>query len=1438
VKILYLEDNPNDALLTQRALNKATPPINVDIVHTLFDAFQRLENPPENYDLVLTDLNLPDGTGLNLLNRIRSLSLPYAVVVVTGQSDEDIAIAALKAGADDYISKNDEYLSRLPTTLQSAIERYHDEIARHSRSLHVLYAESNESDIEQTSQHMRKHAAHIQIEFVTSADQLFKILSSQNLRDHFDVILLDYLMPEINALDLLKNLNETRILDVPIVLITGHGSEDVVSQAVKLGASDYVVKNPGYLYKLPALIENSFHRTELIREQAALREAEARYRVLVEQSPVATYVDAIDDSSSTFYISNRIEEICGYPVSDWMNNKDFWFSIIHPGDIERVQEENFRTNQCFEPFQMEYRIIARDGRTIWVRDEAIIMLDKDGKPHHWQGVLLNITEKKLSDEGLRRRDAIMEAMSAAAENFLVASWRENIQSVLEHLGMAADVSRAYIFQNRLSHDDRIISDQIYEWAAPEIKAQIDNPSMTGFDFIKEGFSRWIPLMSQGQPVFGIVRNMGEGEKNIFSSQGILSIACMPIFVDQAWWGFIGFDECKGERDWSSAEIDALKTSANILGAAIQRLNAENALQRQLNELTVLQAVSSTAMKSTSIDELISTTTLTIGNLLYPDNCGVFLFDEVMNTLIRHPSYRGLDDNLPSKPIYPGKGIVGQVFENSTPLLIPNVKLAQDYISIHPDIMSEMAVPLRVGERAIGVLNVESLQLANYTLDDLRLLITIAGLLSVAMEKIRLLESEHRRLQESETLRQAAAVISTSLDLEIVLDTILSSVNKVVPYDSACIFLSENESSTLHIVAAQGFADNSAVLEMTFPEPSDLLKEVFNKRQIVIIDDLQKDNRYKKWGPEIDQIRGWMGVPLISRDEVMGYLTLDSLKPGAYSTSNAVLTQTFAYQAAAAISNASLYQETRSRLRELEVINRISSTLRSSITEEEMLPQLLRETLGALGTDSGSIWLYDRSTLHFSQTSSQGWFNQLPVTNVSREEGLISHILKSEQPYSISDFSEDEIISQKNRKSILDGWSGAGIPIRISSEMIGVLFVSVKHPRQLTKGELTLLATIAEMTGNAIHRAQLYSRSEQQVERLTALRDVDIAIGSSFDLKMTLDVIIDRVVNQLQVDAATILLFNPLTQTLDYSVGRGLRTSNKQNLHLRLGQSLAGKASLENTMVTITDIRESEVIPDHFRQEGFLSYFNVPLNAKGQIKGVLEVFMRQPYSPAADWLEFLSSLGGQTAIAIDNAQLFSNLQRSNIELELAYDTTLEGWGKALEIRDQETEGHTQRVTEMTLKLARRLGFEGEDLVQIRRGTLLHDIGKMGIPDEILRKPGTLTEQEWVIMRKHVEYAYTLLNPIDYLQKAMDIPYCHHERWNGSGYPRGLKGEEIPLPARIFAVIDVWDALLSDRPYRSAWVRDKVVDYILEQSGIQFDSKVVDVFMELVAAGEMD
>jgi putative nucleotidyltransferase with HDIG domain len=212
------------------------------------------------------------------------------------------------------------------------------------------------------------------------------------------------------------------------------------------------------------------------------------------------------------------------------------------------------------------------------------------------------------------------------------------------------------------------------------------------------------------------------------------------------------------------------------------------------------------------------------------------------------------------------------------------------------------------------------------------------------------------------------------------------------------------------------------------------------------------------------------------------------------------------------------------------------------------------------------------------------------------------------------------------------------------------------------------------------------------------------------------------------------------------------------------------------------------------------------------------------------VDFLETLGGQTAIAVENSMLFQGLQRSNFELAMAYDATIEGWSHALYLRDHETEGHTQRVTDMTLKLARKIGLSDERLVSIRRGALLHDIGKMGVPDYILYKPEELTEAEQQIMKQHPQLAYDMLEPITYLRDSLDIPYCHHEKWDGTGYPNGLSGTQIPLEARLFAIVDVWDAVTTDRPYRKSWPRQKALDYVREESGKHFDPQLVEIFLQ--------
>ncbi|HET6261887.1 MAG TPA: HD domain-containing phosphohydrolase, partial [Chloroflexia bacterium] len=518
------------------------------------------------------------------------------------------------------------------------------------------------------------------------------------------------------------------------------------------------------------------------------------------------------------------------------------------------------------------------------------------------------------------------------------------------------------------------------------------------------------------------------------------------------------------------------------------------------------------------------------------------------------------------------------------------------------------------------------------------------------------------------------------------------------------------------------------------------------------------------------------------------------------------------------------------------LSRVASRLNAQLDLDALLQALCEELAGALNMHGAAVALVDEKrqmlvvqcevglpedfkgkTLEFPLAAYKQFAEQQGTSALMEDV----HALKGAGTY-------DGIIDLGMRTFAVASMLREG-------QLVGVLGVfSLGEPQKLTEQALFLMQGIADQATQAIVNARLFTDAQRRLDFVQALHSIDLAISSSHDSRITLEIILDKVLDQLQVDAADLLLLDPHSHMLEYAAGCGYRTDNARRTRLRIGEPFAGVAALERRNVYVPDLRveaDSACAP-LVKTEDFISLMCVPLVAKGRVLGVLRVFQRSLLDPDKEWVNYLEGLAGQAAIAIDNAKLFDDLQRSNVELGLAYDRTLEGWSGALDLRDKETEGHTRRVTAMTVRLARALGVSDRALVHLRRGALLHDIGKMGIPDSILLKPGPLTDEEWVIMRKHPAYAHELLAPIDFLRPALDIPYCHHEKWDGSGYPRGLKGEQIPFAARVFAVVDVWDALSSDRPYRKAWPQEKVREHIASLSGTHFDPLVAEEFLKMV------
>ena len=516
--------------------------------------------------------------------------------------------------------------------------------------------------------------------------------------------------------------------------------------------------------------------------------------------------------------------------------------------------------------------------------------------------------------------------------------------------------------------------------------------------------------------------------------------------------------------------------------------------------------------------------------------------------------------------------------------------------------------------------------------------------------------------------------------------------------------------------------------------------------------------------------------------------------------------------------------------EREAIIKVSQVLRKATTRTEILTMILDQLVELFDADGSMIALpnpADKETIVEMGRGIVG--DRFTGLAIPQELGVSGWVIENKKPYLNNHADVDSLFY---RPELLgDSHCVASVPLIAQEQSIGALWV-VRHT-DIMEQELRLLMAIADIAANAIHRVMLHEQTEQQLHHLIALHQIDLAISANFDVNVTLNVILKNVKDELEVDAASILLMDPVTHTLDYAAGIGFRTRGIENSHVRLGHGYAGRAAQEYRTVSGPDLNRSPEIFSRFSllaNEGFASHYATPLMVKGQVKGVLEIFHRKVLESEREWINYFETLATQAAIAIENASLFENLQRSNMELMLAYDATIEGWSRALDLRDRETEGHTQRVTEMVLELAEKMGMNDAEKMDVKRGALLHDIGKMGVPDSILNKPGPLSESEWEVMRQHPFYAFQMLSPIPYLKHALDIPYCHHEKWDGSGYPRGLKGEEIPLSARIFSLVDVFDALTSDRPYRTAWSYERVFDHIREQSGKYFDPNVVKIFLE--------
>ncbi|MEW6402978.1 MAG: GAF domain-containing protein [Chloroflexota bacterium] len=784
------------------------------------------------------------------------------------------------------------------------------------------------------------------------------------------------------------------------------------------------------------------------------------------------------------------------------------------------------------------------------------------------------------------------------------------------------------------------------------------------------------------------------------------------------------------------------------------------------------------------------------------------------------------------------GYSAKAFRELRPVLVPDA-LAEDDIRYTGDveeiraIKSAIATPLIVQDSAIGVIAIDNATRTEaFTTENLRVLTTLASSAALAIENARLFDETSRRLTELEALHTISASLRLAQTLEEALPIILDETLRALNTNAGKITLYDPGRDELQDAVRRGWFEK-------FPKGSlkpgeGVAGTVFRSGQIHLTNDFASDPLVHPHAREYLQ-PGWGGacVPIRTALETIGVFFVSVPLPRRITHEQLKILNSLAEMTGATLHRMRLNEETSRRAREFAALYQTSTTISGEHDLNSLLETIVRQITTLLHASGGGMYLFDPINEELENRFATE--TSFPIgMKLKLGEGMAGRVALTRQPLRIDDYSTWEGRSNQINSTMIH--AVLEVPMLYAGELIGVLVAEELgySARKFSEDDERLLSLFAAQAAGAIRSTRLYEETVRRVKYLQALRSIDRAITANMDSNVTLKILLNQAITHMNISAADILLFNTNTLTLDYTIGQGFRTRDAEHASIRLGESYAGFVALERRMLSLPDI--SSVQPGDFKgflkKEGFVSCHIAPMIAKGQMRGVLEIYSRERNTFDNESFEFMEGLATQAAIAVDNAQLFKDLQHTNFELTLAYDATIEGWSHALDQRMNEEEGHSKRLADWTVHLARAAGIEERVIGHMRRGAMLHDVGNMVVPDTILQKSSTLTEEELGIVRQHPEAAHKMMANVNFLHAALDIPYCHHERWDGTGYPRGLAGDQIPLAARIFAIVDVWDALTSKRPHRPAWPRKEALAYLSSQSGKSFDPGLVELFLQIV------
>ena len=766
------------------------------------------------------------------------------------------------------------------------------------------------------------------------------------------------------------------------------------------------------------------------------------------------------------------------------------------------------------------------------------------------------------------------------------------------------------------------------------------------------------------------------------------------------------------------------------------------------------------------------------------------------------------------------------------------------------VCASITVPLLIEARRVGGLGVAAPQPREWSADEVALVESVGRETGGAIERVRLLEKERRRSRQLALVAQVARRAVAQLDPDALLWETAQAIHELFGYPDVLIALVNHAQRMLIRKAWAGVHPRKGPAEQRRPiGERGILDWVAVHGETVLANNVREDPRYVAFLPDT---AAELCVPIKDGDTVIGLINVESDRPYAFDEADVAAMEVLADELAIALRNVQLFADKQQKIVELAALIRVGAALVASLELDELLEVIHQQVTSIMPADAFFIALYDAEADELDYRIRVDEDIREPPQR-RKPGGLTGQILRTGQPILIREWQrEKERYPQPKvwgTMKLPDSW--LGVPMKVDKRVVGVMSVQAYRPHVYDEGHLDLLSTIANMAAVAVERARLHEvirqrarRFEQLSQRLMALQEAGRAVSQLMEPREVLRAVRESVTRILpEVYGVLFALVDEEAQELRPVV------LDPQHAALQRFAALTG-IDLEQVRVPLSRLEKDTdwpkltagepVVSDDLATAlgmalppallakaqaalGIRSIVFQPLRVHERIYGVMLVLAQRPVTE--DEMRLLEALGGQAAVALENARLYGQLEEAYIEAILAL-------AKAMDARDAYTADHSARLAEWAVATAKKLGCTAEEIEAVRWAALLHDIGKIGVPDRILQKPGPLTDEEWAMMKRHPEIGAEIVAPVKKLARVAPIIRAHHERWDGKGYPQGLKGEEIPLPARILAVVDAYGAMIDDRVYRKGREHREVVEELRRCAGTQFDPQVVEAFLQVL------